>query len=149
MSHPGVVSTSVYDSISFNVGGVGEMNSEARALFESYVRTYAVDLIQETSRNEVAHRSDTSNVPQYTSANVFDANRVIRARGVIPPKTSRWYYVARAIHWPLTVVVGVAGSTFFAPTPLIGYVATFAVTGTLGLILAFALEFKKLWESRR
>ena len=134
------------DGFSISVPGVEEVDGAAREVFDGAVRAYASDLLDEASRYEATHRSDTSAVIQYTSAHIASAEQVVRNRGFAPKSRAPSYYVIRALQWFLTAGGGVTGG-LITSDPAWGYPC--AVCFTAALLMTVHLEHADYKERQK
>ena len=65
-----------------------------RKTLVSLVEEFAVDVLEEASKVELAHRADSSQVPQYTTRHLVKAVSIVRDRGFTARQKPRWYLPA-------------------------------------------------------
>lgn len=136
----GATSSMASDDVTVTVPGSADVEGAPRRTFEHAVRDYAIDVLDEASRREVAARGSSSTVVQYTSAYFESARIYVRDRGYVP-KVSRWYPWAR-LGVPIAFCfAGIAIPLIFAENAWVGW--GFVAGGTLvaATILSIVLEF--------
>ncbi|WP_458111199.1 hypothetical protein M1D88_12620 [Arthrobacter sp. R1-13] len=138
------------DEVRVEVSGAAALSGAARDVFDSAIKSYATELLNEASRRELAHRADSSTVPQFTTGQVAIAEQVVRSKGLAPPARSRWFIVAKALMYLLAVLIGVSSNLMVQSEPWFltstGWLVVFCVSGTAALCLTIvteAIEFNK------
>lgn len=96
------------DEVVLSVPGADELGERVKPRFVSAVTSYAVAVLDETSRIEFLQRGNSASQPEYTSAQVDNAVRVVNNRGVAPRKRSGWVTFGRILLPLVTVFLGVA-----------------------------------------
>lgn len=132
------------DQVRVEVSGAAALTGAARDVFDSAIKAYATELLNEASRRELAHRADTSTVPQFTTRQVAIAETVVRGKGLTPPRRSRWLIVAKVSMYVLAVAVGLSSNLMLQSQPWlldsIGWVGVLCVSGTAALCLTIVTE---------
>lgn len=78
-------------SISISVPSSHELGQAPLETLVSLVENFAVDVLEEASKEELAHRADSSQVPQYTTRHLAKAASIVRDRGFTSRQKPRWY----------------------------------------------------------
>lgn len=132
------------DQVRVEVSGSVALAGEARQVFDAAVKAYATELLNEASRRELEHRADSSAVPQFTSAQVAVAERVVRNRGLEPPRRSRWFIAGKIALYVLAVAVGLSSNMMLQTAPLwfgmIGWVVVLCVSAMAALAITTVTE---------
>ncbi|MFE4835888.1 hypothetical protein ACFRAU_14565 [Arthrobacter sp. NPDC056691] len=132
------------DHVQVEVGGSGALTGEARQVFDTAVKAYATELLNEASRRELEHRADSSTVPQFTSAQVAVAERVVRSRGLEAPRRSRWFIAGKIALYVFAVAVGISSNMMLQNKPwgldVIGWVVVLCVSATAALAITIVTE---------
>ncbi|WP_026543509.1 hypothetical protein [Paenarthrobacter nicotinovorans] len=136
--------THTADQVQVEVAGSSALAGEARQVFNAAVSAYASELLNEASRRELEHRADTSEIPQFTSAQVAIAERVVRSRGLALPRRSRWFIAAKISLYVFAVAVGISSNMMLQTNPwgldVIGWVVVLCVSATAALAITIVTE---------
>lgn len=137
-------SSQVDNHLEVEVEGCGQLAGEARGAFEGAVSRYAQDLLNEASLYEMAHRANSSAIPQYTSAHVVQAEGVVRARGAVSRRMPKWPIFARVLLYVLAIVVAISSNNMGLTTAwLVGaevWGIVFTASATFAVCLTLAIE---------
>jgi hypothetical protein len=137
---------SINDTIVLNITGVSQIGPVPLVSYKKHVQEYAERLLNEMSLAELAHRANSSDVVQYTTTLVDDAEQVIRKRGVLRKQLPNWYLPARILQWILTVLVGVTVALIPDGN---SWAIAFAVSAVLALVMTIVVEVYEYLERKK
>ncbi|SKB88403.1 hypothetical protein SAMN05660473_02849 [Arthrobacter sp. 49Tsu3.1M3] len=141
------------DLVSVDVSGAAVLSGAAREVFDSAIKQYAVELLDEVSLYELQHRRNTSIVPQYTSAQVATAEVVIRNRGITVPGRSWWLVVGKVFIYILAIAIGVSSNLMIQSEPWLlpsaGWMAVFCLCVPSAVSVLVAIEVAEHKERNR
>jgi hypothetical protein len=126
------------DDVVVVVPGASDLGPSVRTRFTDSVTNYAMAVLNETSRIEFTQRGSSAIEPEYTSAQVDNAVRVVNNRGVAPRRAPRWVFNVRIVQPILTTALGVAVSQAFIDAgwwPLAGLLIGLSLTSFFLLLI--------------
>ena len=110
MAHLSSTTTSITeDEMSISVPSSGVLGTAPRKTFVTLIESFAVDVLEEASKEEFAHRAESSQLVQYTTRHFVQAASVVRSRGSSSRRKPRWY-IGVEIAQPLLFLI--AGASF-------------------------------------
>lgn len=121
------------------VPGSSVLAGPPRAAFVTTVRDYAVDVLGEASRIEIATRGATSIDVQYTTAHFDTAAIYVRDRGYVPVR-KRWVPWAKVAAPCAFFTAGVAVPMLFLPDPWVGWGLVAGASFVLAVVLSAVVE---------
>lgn len=113
----GIQSATSARKLSVQIAGAGHVGGEAMKALEKMTTKFANDVINEASLQELRHRADSSVVPQYTSAHIEDAARIVKNPTKLATSKGRrtWRIVLKVTMYGLGIVVAISSRTLSEP----------------------------------